>query len=78
MKLANRVTIAVVLTILLWGGSIHAQVRSVPARASQETPDGVTTNEYPPVTAPPESFFQKVREKDRDAARTFYKKYLVV
>jgi hypothetical protein len=32
----------------------------------------------PPVTAPPESFFAKVREKDRDAARAFYKKYLDV
>jgi alpha-glucosidase len=35
-------------------------------------------NAYPPVTAPPESFFAKVREKDRDAARAFYKKYLDV
>ncbi len=34
--------------------------------------------EYPPVTAPPESFFQLVREKDRDAARQFYKKCLDV
>jgi len=32
----------------------------------------------PRVTAPPESFFQQVREKDRDAARAFYKKYLDV
>jgi hypothetical protein len=32
----------------------------------------------PEVTAPPESFFEKVRERDRDAARTFYKKYLDV
>jgi fermentation-respiration switch protein FrsA (DUF1100 family) len=31
-----------------------------------------------PVTAPPESFFQKVREKDREAARSFYTKYLDV
>jgi hypothetical protein len=30
------------------------------------------------VTAPPESFFEKVRERDRDAARAFYKKYLDV
>ena len=30
----------------------------------------------PPVTAPPESFFVKVRERDRDAARQFYSKYL--
>jgi len=30
----------------------------------------------PAVTAPPESFFQKIRERDRDAARAFYTKYL--
>jgi len=36
------------------------------------------TNAYPPVTAPPASFFEKVREKDRDAARAFYQKYLDV
>jgi len=34
--------------------------------------------EAPPVTAPPETFFQMVREKDRDAARQFYKKYIDV
>jgi alpha-glucosidase len=32
----------------------------------------------PAVTAPPESFFEKVRERDREAARAFYKKYLDV
>ena len=32
----------------------------------------------PKVTAPPEAFFEKYREKDRDAARKFYKKYLDV
>jgi hypothetical protein len=32
----------------------------------------------PEVTAPPESFFEKVRERDREAARKFYKKYLNV
>jgi hypothetical protein len=30
------------------------------------------------VTAPPESFFEKVRERDREAARKFYKKYIDV
>jgi hypothetical protein len=33
-------------------------------------------SEYPRVTAPPESFFEKVREPDRQAARQFYKKYI--
>jgi hypothetical protein len=78
MNLTKCVTVAIALTISLLGRSAAAQVRSVPVRASQGTPDGVTTNEYPPVTAPPESFFQKVRERDRDAARAFYKKYLDV
>jgi hypothetical protein len=32
----------------------------------------------PPVTAPPASFFDMVRERDRDAARRFYKKYVDV
>ena len=30
----------------------------------------------PQVTAPPESYFEKVREKDREAARAFYKKFI--
>jgi dipeptidyl aminopeptidase/acylaminoacyl peptidase len=34
--------------------------------------------EAPAVTAPPESFFEKVRPKDREAARQFYKKYIDV
>src|SRR5260221_7252355 len=34
--------------------------------------------EFPPVTAPPESFFQLVRERVREAARQFYKKCLDV
>ncbi|HXC99752.1 MAG TPA: hypothetical protein VN048_10450 [Verrucomicrobiae bacterium] len=36
-----------------------------------------TASEAPPqVTAPPESFFAKIRERDRDAARKFYSKYI--
>ena len=30
----------------------------------------------PSVTAPPESVFAKFRDRDRDVARRFYKKYL--
>ena len=32
----------------------------------------------PPVAAPPESFFEKFRQRDREAARKFYKKHLDV
>jgi hypothetical protein len=36
------------------------------------------TRDLPPVTEPPESFFEKVRENDREAARAFYKKFIDV
>jgi len=32
----------------------------------------------PRVTSPPESFFKLVRDRDRDVARKFYKKYIDV
>src|SRR4051794_2815409 len=32
----------------------------------------------PPVTPPPDAFFEMVRERDREPARAFYKKYLDV
>jgi len=35
-----------------------------------------TSVKYPAVTAPPDSFFEKVRERDRQAAREFYRKYI--
>jgi hypothetical protein len=33
---------------------------------------------YLVVISPPDSFFEKVRERDRDVAREFYKKYINV
>jgi hypothetical protein len=39
---------------------------------------GSSEPQYPPVTSPPESFFQIVAERDREAARAFYKKYIDV
>ena len=35
-------------------------------------------SQCPAVSAPPESFYQLVRERDRDVARQFYKKYIDV
>jgi alpha-glucosidase len=34
--------------------------------------------DYPPVTPPPASFFELVRDRDREAARQFYKKFIDV
>jgi alpha-glucosidase len=36
------------------------------------------SEEIPAVKAPPDSFFEKYRDKDREAARKFYKKYIDV
>jgi hypothetical protein len=40
------------------------------------TPSAQTEAKAPAVTAPPEAFFEKFRERDRETARRFYKKYL--
>ncbi|HXS69614.1 MAG TPA: hypothetical protein VN761_12275, partial [Candidatus Polarisedimenticolia bacterium] len=47
-------------------------------RAEQVLDTSWQSEDIPKVTAPPESFFEKVRASDRDAARQFYKKYIDV
>jgi dipeptidyl aminopeptidase/acylaminoacyl peptidase len=49
----------------------HLQRTEPPDRNAAAAP-----REAPKVTAPPESFFAKVPQRDRDAAHQFYKKYL--
>jgi alpha-glucosidase len=46
--------------------------------ASAARAPSATGQDLPPVTAPPGTFFEIVRERDRDAARAFYKKHLDV
>ncbi len=46
--------------------------------SSLALPGAAVAEKPPAVTAPPESVFAKMRERDRDAARGFYKKYLDV
>src|SRR5262245_18239705 len=48
--------------------------------SAQKGPEvrGSSLQGLPPVTAPPESFFARVREADREAARKFYKKHIDV
>jgi hypothetical protein len=62
VRLTKQVIIAAAFAALMLGGGAHAQ-------------PGAGNTDYPPVTAPPESFFEKVPERDRDVAREFYKKY---
>jgi hypothetical protein len=49
-----------------------------PAPPGRSDDTGGPAAGVPAVAAPPESFFEKVRERDREAARGFYKKYLDV
>src|SRR5580658_9369523 len=44
--------------------------------SSCATPNRVATEGAPPITLPPASFFQGFEERDRAAARQFYKKHL--
>ncbi len=70
-----RVVVLLQSVVLL--SALSAQESSV-VRASSRAAGGGSGQEVPAVTAPPESFFEKVRERDRDAARKFYKKYVDV
>jgi len=64
MKFTTQVLIAVLFTNLMSGGFVPAK--------------SVHVSECPNVTVPPDSFFERVRERDRQAAREFYTKYIDV
>jgi hypothetical protein len=46
--------------------------------AASNQPPTAAAADGPPVSAPPASFFEMVRDRDRDAARQFYKKHIDV
>jgi hypothetical protein len=52
-----------------WIGVVLAGTALAPSAVAQQAP---------PVTPPPESFFEKVAERDRNVATKFYKKYIDV
>jgi len=64
IKCRTQIIIVVVLVTLIPGGRVLAKPGDVSG--------------CPEVTAPPESCFEKIREKDRQAAREFYTKYTEV
>ena len=64
MKFTTRIIIVVLFANLVPAGLALAKAGDV--------------SERPEVILPPESFFEKVRERDRQAARQFYKKYIDV
>jgi hypothetical protein len=77
----NRGVVARLIVVLLTGlvlvGAALAQPGPLAVGGSGATAGGPPTA-LPAVTAPPESFFEKVRANDREAARRFYKKYVDV
>jgi hypothetical protein len=60
-----------------WLGSAPRSQSPVLPSKTGDT-DRTSTPSSTEVTSPPESFFEKVRDRDREAARKFYKKYLNV
>ena len=64
MNPTKRVMTVVASAVLVFSGVWRVQTDSSPNN--------------PPVTAPPESFFDLVSERDRDVARQFYRKYIDV
>jgi hypothetical protein len=62
MKFTTQVITVVLLANLIPGGLVAVK--------------SVDFSEYPQVIAPPESFFEKIHEPDRQVAREFYKKYI--
>jgi alpha-glucosidase len=64
MNRTQHILAVIILVLLASCGPAYAQTS---ASADQ-----------PAVTAPPESFFQMVSERDREAAQNFYKKYIDV
>ena len=67
MKLAKYIAALVALPFITSACRTQSLSSSVAAHES-----------VPSVTAPPESFFEQVPERDRDVAREFYKKYINV
>src|ERR1041385_3072630 len=64
-RFKTRNTLALAISIWTCAFSLLAQ-----------SPD--PSNQFPPVSTPPESFFQIERERDRDVDRQFYKKSIDV
>jgi alpha-glucosidase len=64
MKTPKGVRLALALLFVTLPGNSHVQ--------------STASANHPSVTAPPDSFFEKVREQDREAARQFYKKFIDV
>ena len=62
MKSVKTITTAASLIALILGASVPAH--------------SATDGDCPAVTTPPDSFFESVREKHRDSAREYYKKYI--
>jgi alpha-glucosidase len=69
--------LVVLLTGALLMNAASAQQSPVLGGSVADTPD-LSRAQAPAVTAPPDAFFAKVRDRDREAARRFYKKYLEV
>jgi dipeptidyl aminopeptidase/acylaminoacyl peptidase len=59
-----------------WNALAAAPRRAIVSHANTPEPSRAGAATLPAVVPPPDSFFEKIPEKDRAVARTFYKKYI--
>src|SRR2546426_178906 len=72
---SRYVVVSLMIAILHWKS---ATCHAADSASSNSTTPMFTSEKMPLVTVPPDSVFEKVRERDRDVARQFYKKYIDV
>jgi hypothetical protein len=65
-------------TALTWLLAVPLAFALLTKTSTAQQPPAAKVEGAPPVTAPPDSIFEKFREGDRDVARKFYKKYIDV
>lgn len=73
--------LALALAGLTWGHGVGAADPAQPASPAvlpDTSPAAAVNLSPPPVTAPPAEFFELVAERDREAARRFYRKHIDV
>lgn len=79
--MSNRLITVICLGIFVHASAASQEINSAADGAAVSTTSSADPTgkvDQPSVSAPPESFFELVREEDRNAAREFYRKYIDV
>ena len=79
IEFSNRKSLVKFITLpLILGAMVGCRTQPTASIAPASAAPEIATDTPPVISPPPESFFQSVRESDREVARKFYKKYIDV